>query len=70
VRRLDAALEPWDGDGTAQGSVRSAFCEGGVKPPHSKALRAFSSFPGARQLKCMRDCSILIMNARPFGVRS
>jgi len=40
VRRFDAALELWDGDGAAQDSVRCAVRKGGVKP-HSKALRAF-----------------------------
>jgi hypothetical protein len=42
---------PWD-FGAAMARLRTAFrprCEGGVKPPHSKALRAFSWFPGARQ---------------------
>jgi len=29
--------------------------EGGVKPPHSKALRAFSSFIGARRPTGMRN---------------
>jgi len=47
VRRLDAAMGLWGRDGAAQDSVPSAKCEGGVKPPHSKALRAFSSFLGA-----------------------
>jgi len=36
--------------------TRSAQCQGGVEPPHSKALRAFSSFPGARQPTNMSDC--------------
>ena len=49
VRRLDAALELWGRGGAAQDSLPSAWCEGGVKPPHSKALRAFSRFPGARR---------------------
>jgi hopene-associated glycosyltransferase HpnB len=34
-------------------------CEGGVKPPHSKALRAFSWFLDARQRTGMNDCSII-----------
>jgi hypothetical protein len=38
VRRLDAAF-----------ATTSVLFQGGVKPPHSKALRAFSWFLGARQ---------------------
>jgi len=34
--------------------VHAAWCEGGVKPPHSKALRAFSAFLGAAG--GMSDC--------------
>ena len=30
--------------------------QGGVKPPHSKALRAFSCFLGAHQRTGMCDC--------------
>jgi hypothetical protein len=45
VRRLDAALEGW------------GYGKGGLKPPHSKALRAFSCFLGARQPTGMSDCS-------------
>ena len=33
--------------------------QGGVKPPHSKALRAFSWFLGARQQTGMNDCSLI-----------
>jgi hypothetical protein len=39
----------WGRDSAAQACVTSAWREGGVKPPHSKALRAFSWFLGARQ---------------------
>jgi hypothetical protein len=55
VRRLDAALELWGRGGAAQDSLPSAWCEGGVKAPHSKALRAFSRFPGPRQPTGMGD---------------
>ena len=67
MRRLDAALELWGGDGAAQDSVRSAVREGGVKPPHSKALRAFSWFLGARQRAGLSDCSVMILD--PEGVQ-
>jgi len=40
VRRLDAALGLWSRDVAAQDSVPSAWREGGVEPPHSKALCA------------------------------
>jgi hypothetical protein len=43
VRRLDAAF-----------ATTSALFQGGVKPPHSKALRAFSWFLGAAN--GMSDC--------------
>jgi len=45
VRRLDAAF-----------ATTSAPFQGGVKPPHSKALRAFSWPLGARQPTAMSDC--------------
>jgi hypothetical protein len=32
------------------------YGKGGVEPPHSKALRAFSCFLGARQPTGMSDC--------------
>ena len=37
--------------------TRSAQCKGGVEPPHSKALRTFSWFPGVRRLMNMSDGS-------------
>jgi hypothetical protein len=43
---------PWD---SPRGTDHNAACQGGVKPPHSKALRAFSCFPGAH-LTGMGDC--------------
>ena len=55
MRWLDAALGLCGRDSTAQDSVWSAWCEGGVKPPHSKALRAFSCFLGAHQPTGMND---------------
>jgi hypothetical protein len=36
--------------------TRSAPCKGGVEPPHSKALRAFSWFLGVRRLTNTSDC--------------
>ena len=57
MRRLDAALELWGRDGAFQDNLRSAVREGGVKPPHSKALRAFSWFLGAPQPTGMSDCT-------------
>jgi hypothetical protein len=56
VRRLDAALGLWGRGGAAPDCVPSAWCEGGVKPPHSKALRALSCYLGARQRTSMSDC--------------
>jgi hypothetical protein len=44
VRRPDAAF-----------ATTSALFQGGVKPPHSKALRAFSCSLGARQPTGRRD---------------
>jgi len=41
MRRLDAALGLWRRDGALQDGLRSAEREGGVEPPHSKALRAW-----------------------------
>jgi len=49
---------PWD-FGAATARLRTAFrprCESGVKPLHSKALRAFSWFLGARQPTGTSDC--------------
>jgi len=55
VRRLDAALGLWGSDGVAQDCAPSPWCEGGVKPPHSKALCAFSCFLGVHQPTGMND---------------
>ena len=49
MRRLDAALGLGVRDSTPQDGLLSLLRDGGVKPPHSKALRAFSWFLGARQ---------------------
>jgi hypothetical protein len=45
MRRVDAAF-----------ATTSGLFQGGVKPPHSKALRAGSWFLGGRQPTGMRDC--------------
>ena len=44
---------------SSQRNPRPAQREGGVEPPHSKALRAPSWFPGARQRTGMSDCPLV-----------
>ena len=51
VRRPDAAF-----------ATTSALFQGGVKPPHSKALRALSWSPGPRQPAGMRACHQIVFS--------
>ena len=75
VRRLDAALSSARSAKSPSASIqfipgkpRSAGRQGGVKPPHSKVLRAFSWFPGARLRTGMSDCPENVVRAsRPRG---
>ena len=60
MRRLDAALELKERTDHLWTAFGPGLYEGGVKPPHSKALRAFSCFPGAHQPTGMSDRSPIL----------
>jgi hypothetical protein len=59
VRRLDAAF-----------ATSSALFQGGVKPPHSKVLRAFSWSLGPRQPVGVRACHQIVFSGYSGPVHS
>jgi len=67
VRRLDAAFAPRGGNAVLSCAVAAPKFQGGVKPPHSMALRAFSWFLGTRRPTGMSDCFEIAKSETPLA---